>query len=198
MKVSDYIIQFLEQQGIKDVFLLSGGGMMHLLDSVSRSTKINKYYNLNEQATSICADAYAQYTNEMSVCMVTTGPGGTNAITGVVSAYQDSTPMLIISGQVKTTDLAPERVRVYGPQEVNITGIVKEVTKYAVTVKKVEEIKYHLEKAVHLANNGRRGPVWVDIPLDIQAADIDIHSLKGYHPEEKNLEDISSRVKKNS
>ncbi|MDF2609536.1 MAG: thiamine pyrophosphate-binding protein [Lachnospiraceae bacterium] len=196
MKVSDYIIHFLEQQGIKDVFLLSGGGMMHLLDSVSRSTKINKYYNLNEQATSICADAYAQYTNEMSVCMVTTGPGGTNAITGVVSAYQDSTPILIISGQVKTTDLAPERVRVYGPQEVNITGIVKEVTKYAVTVKKVEEIRYHLEKAIYLATNGRRGPVWVDIPLDIQAADIDTYSLKGYHPEEENSKDISSRVKK--
>lgn len=196
MKVSDYVIQFLEQQGIKDVFLLSGGGMMHLLDSVSRSTKIKKYYNLNEQATSICADAYAQYTNEMSVCMVTTGPGGTNAITGVVSAYQDSTPMLVISGQVKTSDLAPEGVRVFGPQEVNITGIVKDVTKYAVTVKKVEEIKYHLEKAIYLATNGRRGPVWVDVPLDIQAADIDIYSLKGYQPEEIKKVDISTRGQK--
>lgn len=183
MKLSDYVIQFIEKQNLKDIFLLSGGGMMHLLDSLARNEKLHPYYNLNEQATSICADAYAQYTNEMSVCMVTTGPGGTNAITGVVSAYQDSTPMLVISGQVKTSDLAPVGVRVYGAQEVNITGLVKNVTKYAVTVKNKEEIRYHLEKAVYLATNGRRGPVWIDIPLDIQAADIDPEKLKGYVPE---------------
>ena len=187
MKVSDYVINFLEECKIKDVFLLSGGGMMHLLDSLARSS-ISPYYNLNEQATSICADAYAQYTNEMSVCMVTTGPGGTNAITGVVSAYQDSTPMLVISGQVKTADLAPEGVRVYGPQEVNITKIVEPVTKYAMTVKHAEEIRYHLEKAVYLATSGRRGPVWIDIPLDVQASDINPKALKGYNPEEMQQE----------
>lgn len=196
MKVSDYVIHFLEELGVKDVFLLSGGGMMHLLDSLAKSS-IHPYYNLNEQATSICADAYAQYTNEMSVCMVTTGPGGTNAVTGVVSAYQDSTPMLIISGQVKTSDLAPEGVRVYGAQEVNITKIVEPVTKYAITVKYADEIRYHLEKAVHTAASGRRGPVWIDIPLDIQASDIDPEAIKRYEPEkvhkknfEKDLENI--------
>jgi acetolactate synthase-1/2/3 large subunit len=183
MKLSDYVMQFLEDLNVKDVFLLSGGGMMHLLDSLGRS-HIHPYYNLNEQATSICADAYAQYTNEMSVCMVTTGPGGTNAVTGVVSAYQDSTPMLVISGQVKTADFAPEGVRVYGPQEVNITRIVSSVTKYAVTVTKPEEIRYHLEKAVYLATHGRRGPVWIDIPLDVQAGNIEPDKLKGYEPEE--------------
>lgn len=182
MKASDYVISFLEKLNVKDVFLLSGGGMMHLLDSLARSS-IHPYYNLNEQATSICADAYAQYTNDMSVCMVTTGPGGTNAITGVVSAYQDSTPMLVISGQVKTADLAPEGVRVYGPQEVNITGLVAPVTKYAVTIKHPEEIRYCMEKAVYLATHGRRGPVWIDIPLDIQASNIEPEKMKGYEPE---------------
>lgn len=183
MKLSDYVIEFIEKQNVRDIFLLSGGGMMHLLDSLARNEKLHPYYNLNEQATSICADAYAQYTNEMSVCMVTTGPGGTNAITGVVSAYQDSTPMLVVSGQVKTADLAPAGVRVYGAQEVDITGLVKKVTKYAVTVKNAEEIRYHLEKAVYLATHGRRGPVWIDIPLDVQAADIEPEKLDRYEPE---------------
>lgn len=182
MKVSDYVVWFLGQNSIRDVFLLSGGGMMHLLDSLARSP-IHCYYNLNEQAVSICADAYAQYNNALSACMVTTGPGGTNAITGVVSAYQDSTPMLVISGQVKTADLAPEGVRVYGPQEVDITGIVAPVTKYAVTVRRAEDIRYCLEKAVYLATHGRRGPVWVDIPLDVQAGDILPEALEGYQPE---------------
>lgn len=188
MKVSDYVINFLEELNVKDVFLLAGGGMMHLLDSLGRSTQIHAYYNLNEQATSICADAYAQYTNDMSVCMVTTGPGGTNAITGVVSAYQDSTPMLVISGQVKTADLAPEGVRVYGPQEVNITKLVSSVTKYAVTVKDASKIRYCLEKAVYLANHGRRGPVWIDIPLDVQAAEIEPEMLTGYEEMEEKIE----------
>lgn len=182
MKLSDYVIHYLEQIGVRDVFLLSGGGMMHLLDSVSRSEQISTYYNLNEQATSICADAYGQYTNHLGVCMVTTGPGATNAITGVVSAFQDSTPMLVISGQVKTTELAPEGVRVKGLQEVQITKLVKDVTKYAVTVMNKEDIRYHLERAIHLATTGRKGPVWIDIPLDIQAADVDIETLKGFCP----------------
>ena len=187
MKLSDYVIKVLEERNVKDIFLLSGGGMMHLLDSLARSS-IKPFYNLNEQATSMCADAYAQYTNEMSVCMVTTGPGGTNAITGVVSAFQDSTPMLVISGQVKTADLAPEGVRVYGAQEVNITKIVESVTKYSITVKHPEEIRYHLEKAMHLATSGRRGPVWVDIPLDVQASEVDPDTLVGYNA------DIDSQI----
>ena len=186
MKLSDYVIYYLEQIGVRDVFLLSGGGMMHLLDSVSRSEQISTYYNLNEQATSICADAYGQYTNHLGVCMVTTGPGATNAITGVVSAFQDSTPMLVISGQVKTTELAPEGVRVKGLQEVQITKLVKDVTKYAVTVMNKEDIRYHLEKAIHLATTGRKGPVWIDIPLDIQAAEIIPEQLKGFQTRKQN------------
>ncbi len=202
MKLSDYVIHFLETLHVKDVFLLSGGGMMHLLDSLAQSRQIQPYYNLNEQATSICGDAYAQFQNEMSVCMVTTGPGGTNAITGVVSAYQDSTPMLVISGQVKRADFAPKGVRVYGAQEVNITGLVENVTKYAVTVTEPEKIRYHLEKAVYLATHGRRGPVWVDLPLDVQSAEVDLEKLKGYEeehplckPAEKTLEKIVTDLK---
>lgn len=188
MKVSDFVVKYLEEIGTRHVFLLAGGGMMHLLDSVSRSTKIEKIYNFNEQATTICGDGYAQYTNDMSVCMLTTGPGCTNAVTGVVSAYQDSTPMLIISGQVKTSDLSPNGVRVYGPQEVNIVEIVKSVTKYAITVKNPKEIRYHLERAVYEANHGRRGPVWIDIPLDVQGADVEIDDLKTYEPEENDFQ----------
>ena len=184
MKVSDYIVKYLEKIGTRHIFLLAGGGMMHLLDSVSRSSQIEKIYNFNEQATTICGDSYAQYTNDMSVCMVTTGPGATNAVTGVVSAYQDSTPMLVISGQVKTADLAPNGVRVYGPQEVNIVEMVKSVTKYAVTIKEPKEIRYHLQRAVFEANHGRRGPVWIDIPLDIQGANIEVDDLKTFDAEE--------------
>ena len=184
IKLSDYVVKFLEEIDVKNVFLLSGGGMMHLLDSVSRSKKIKYFCNLNEQATSICADASAQYNNELGVCMVTTGPGGTNAITGVTASFLDSIPVLVISGQAKTSDLVGDKkVRQVGLQEVNITEIVKPVTKYAVTVKNKDEIKYHLQKAVYLAKNGRRGPVWVDIPLDLQGALIDEAALKEFTPE---------------
>ena len=189
MKVSDFVISFLESKGVKDVFLISGGGMMHLLDSIGKSKKIKYYCNLNEQATSICADAYAQATNGLAVCMVTTGPGGTNAITGIAAAYLDSEPILTISGQVKTSDLVGKKgVRQIGPQEVNIVEIVKPITKYAVLVTRKEEIKYHLDKAIYLATHGRRGPVWVDIPLDIQGGQIDEQELLEFDPIAEGLE----------
>jgi len=195
IKLSDYVVKFLEEIGVKNVFLLSGGGMMHLLDSVSRSNKIKYSCNLNEQATSICADASAQYNNKLGVCMVTTGPGGTNAITGVTASFLDSIPVLVISGQAKTSDLVGDKkVRQVGLQEVNITEIVKPVTKYAVTVKNGEEIKYHLQKAIHLAKDGRRGPAWIDIPLDIQGSLIDEEVLKEFDPESENLNKCSMQV----
>ena len=194
MKLSDYVIEYLEKYGIKDAFLLSGGGMMHLLDAVGRSS-INCYFNLNEQATTICSDAYAQYTKELSLALLTTGPGATNGVTGLVSAFQDSTPMLVISGQVKTSNLAPDGVRAYGAQEVNIVDMVKNQTKYAVCVTDATTIKYHLEKAIYLATHGRKGPVWVDIPLDIQATQIDEATLVGFNPlelKETNIRDKGS------
>lgn len=188
IKVSDYIVKYLENRNVRDIFLLSGGGMMHLLDSVGKSEKINYYCNLNEQATSICADAYGQYNNDLAVCMVTTGPGATNAVTGVAASYLDSVPVLTISGQVKTTDLVGDRgVRQIGPQEINIVEMVKPVTKYAVTITKKEEVKYHLDKAIYLATNGRKGPVWIDVPLDIQGAQIDESEFVEFDPIKEGL-----------
>ena len=141
---------------------------MHLLDSLYQSEKINKYCNLHEQASSICADAYAQATGDLAVCMVTSGPGATNAITGAVNSWIDSEPVLVISGQAKTTDLVGDRgVRQTGSQEVNISAMMECATKYIVTIKDKNMVRYHLEKAIYLATHGRRGTTWVDVPLDI-------------------------------
>jgi acetolactate synthase-1/2/3 large subunit len=181
IKLSDYVINFIEQKGIRHVFVLPGGGCMHLVNSLGNSRSIEHVCCLHEQALSIAAEAYGQHTNEPGVGLVTTGPGGTNAVTGVTAAWIDSTPCLIISGQVKRADLIGDRgVRQMGPQEVDIVSIVKPVTKYAVTVMDPEEIRYHLEKAYFLAMNGRKGPVWIDIPLDVQAAMIEESELRGF------------------
>lgn len=183
MKVSDYIIRRLEEHGVKDVFLLGGGGMMHLLDSVFRSQVIHPWCNLHEQASAICAEAYAQVTGGLGVCMVTSGPGATNAITGAVNAWIDSDPVLVISGQAKTSDLVGERgVRQTGSQEVNITAMMQSVTNYAVTVTDKRMVKYHLDKAVYLATHGRKGTVWLDVPLDIQGAQVEESELAEFDP----------------
>lgn len=184
MKLSDYVADFIAELQVKDIFLISGGGMMHLLDSVGKHPDLNLVCNLNEQASSICADSYGQYTGNIGVCMLTTGPGGTNALTGVAASYLDSTPVLVISGQCKTADFAGRRgVRQFGAQEVDIVSMAKPVTKYAVTVTKPDSMRYHLEKAVYLACHGRKGPVWVDIPLDIQGAQIEASELQCFCPE---------------
>ena len=189
MKVSDYIVKFVnEEMGVKDVFMLSGGGWMHLLDSLGRNKNINYICNLHEQAASIAAEAYGQYTNNIGVAFVTTGPGGTNTVTGLAAGWIDATPMMIISGQAKTADLIGDSgLRQKGVQEINIIDIVKPVTKYAVTVLNPNEIKYHLQKAYYSATTGKKGPVWVDVPLDVQGADVDENSLKSFVPEEQNI-----------
>lgn len=188
MKVSDYIIGRLERYGVKDIFLLSGGGMMHLLDSLARSEKIRPWYNLHEQASAVCAEAAAQVTGKLGVCMVTSGPGATNAITGAVNAWIDSDPVLIISGQAKTSDLVGDRgVRQTGSQEVNITAMVRTVTNYAVTITDKTMVKYHLDKAIYLATHGRKGTVWVDVPLDIQGAQIEENALVEFDPAAEGL-----------
>ncbi len=178
MKLADYIAQFVADLGVKDIFLISGGGMMHLLDSFGKNKHLHTICNLNEQACSICADSYSQYTNNLGVCLLTTGPGGTNGLTGVAASYLDSVPVLIISGQCKTADFAEKRgVRQYGAQEVDIIAMAKPITKYSFKVTDKNTIRYHLEKAVYLALEGRPGPVWLDIPLDIQAAEINPEQL---------------------
>jgi acetolactate synthase I/II/III large subunit len=191
MKLSDYVVQFIAQQGVKHVFLVTGGGAMHLNHSLGMETRIQSVCNSHEQASAICAEAYAKATGQLGVCMVTTGPGGTNTVTGVAGAWLDSTPTLFISGQVKRPDRMfdkagrPLGVRQLGVQEVDIVSIVKPITKYAVTVLDPMEIRYHLEKAIYLAFDGRPGPVWIDIPLDVQASPIaDPSLLRGFQPGE--------------
>ena len=172
MKLSDYVVSFFENKGVKDVFMLSGGGCIHLVDSFGKS-KINYVCNLHEQAASICAEAYAQYNNSPSLCLVTTGPGSTNALTGIASAWLDSIPVIVISGQVQRKDMkGAQEVRQIGFQEIDIVSIVKPITKYATTVLDPDDIRITLEKAYHLASTGRQGPVWIDIPLDVQSAHI--------------------------
>src|SRR5664280_1828328 len=188
MKLSDYVAQFIADQGVKHVFMLPGGGAMHLNDSVGNCSELNFICNLHEQACAIAAEAYARITNNIGVAIVTTGPGGTNTVTGVTAAWQDSTPCLFISGQVKRSNLAETKgVRQLGIQEVDIVSIIKSITKYAVTIMDPSRIRYHLEKAVYLAKSGRPGPVWIDIPLDIQAAFIDPEILDSFEPREMNI-----------
>jgi acetolactate synthase-1/2/3 large subunit len=179
--LSDFVIDFLVKKGIKDIFLVSGGGIMYLLDSVGRNKKIRYVANYHEQASATAAEAYARVKNSVGACLVTTGPGGTNAITGVAGAWVDSIPMIVISGQVKRELIADySRTRQIGPQEINIIDMVKPITKYAVTVMKPEKIKYELEKCFFEATSGRPGPTWINIPLDIQGSVIDEKKLQGF------------------
>jgi acetolactate synthase-1/2/3 large subunit len=183
-KLSDYVVETLARQGVKHVFLLTGGMAMHLNDSLGKHSGISYVCNLHEQACSIAAEAYAKYNNRLGAVMVTAGPGSTNAVTGVAGAWLDSSPTLFISGQVKTADLkANTGLRNRGVQEVDIPAIVKPITKYAVTVTDPNTIRFHLEKAIHLALHGRPGPVWIDIPLDVQARQIDPGAQEGFTPE---------------
>lgn len=165
---------------------------MHLNQSLALESRIRAICNSHEQASAICAEGYAKATNGLGVCMVTTGPGGTNAVTGVTGAWLDSTPTLFISGQVKRPDRMFDResgkrlgMRQLGVQEVDICSIVRPITKYAETILEPNDIRYHLEKAVYLAMTGRPGPVWIDIPLDVQASPIDTHILRSFDPSER-------------
>lgn len=183
-KVSDFIFEYIAANTVvHDIFLLPGGGCMHLVDSMGRNPAFKFVCNLHEQASAIAAEAYAQYNNQLGVALVTTGPGATNAITGVAGAWIDSTPLLVLSGQAKTTDLIGERgIRQMGIQEVDIIPIVKPVTKYAVRLMEPNRIKYELQKALYFATHDRKGPVWIDMPLDVQGAMIDEANLPEFTP----------------
>lgn len=185
IKLSDYVFKVLENYGVTHAFTLTGGGIMHLVDSLGRSGV--KYVCCHhEQAASIAAQAYDMFREQLSICLVTTGPGGTNALTGAAAAYVDSTPVIYLTGQVKRSDFASLRgVRQFGAQENDIIAMARPVTKYAVLVEKAEDIRFELEKAIYLATHGRKGPVWIDIPLDLQAEMIDETLLVGYEEEKK-------------
>lgn len=183
IKVSDYIIKCLENTGAKHMFMLPGGGAMHLNDSLGRSSKIQYVCCLHEQACAIAAEAYARVTNNIGLLMVTTGPGGTNALTGIAGAFLESTPVFVVSGQVKRMDMINQQgIRQQGMQELDIISVVKPITKYAALVDNPLMIRYHMEKALYKATHGRKGPVWLDIPLDVQATMVDEDSLIGYAP----------------
>lgn len=187
VKLAKYIADFMVKNGVEDVFTVTGGGAMHLNDAFGHQEGLKCTYNHHEQACSIAAEAYARLTNKLALVCVTSGPGGTNAITGVLGGWLDSIPMFIISGQVKrettlwSTDVP---LRQLGDQEYNIVDSVRPMTKYAEMVTEPEKIRYHLEKALYFAKNGRPGPVWLDIPLDVQAAPIETDNLKGFDPAE--------------
>lgn len=193
-RVADYIADFIADRGVEHVFLLPGGGAMHLVDAAGRNERLQVVPCLHEQACAIAAEAYARVNGRLGVAMVTTGPGATNAITGVAGAWIESVPMLVISGQVKRSDMlngAPLRQK--GVQEVDIISMVKPITKYAVTIMQPEDIRRELEKAVFLARSGRQGPVWIDVPLDVQGAPIDPASLAGMDsPITETTEEIST------
>ena len=194
MKLSDYVVDFIADTGVKHVFMLPGGGVMHLNDSLGSSNRLQFICNLHEQACAIAAEAYGQYTNNLGVCMVTTGPGATNTLTGVAAGWMDSTPMLVISGQVKVSDLCHEKgIRQMGFQEINIIPIVESITKYAVTIKDPDTIRYHIGKAIWLAQNGRPGPSWIDIPLDIQAMHINPDKQKPFSPNDEKSKSSTSQ-----
>lgn len=185
IKVSDYVIQFIEKLGVEYVFLISGGGCIHLIDSVGKAKKLKFVCNHHEQACAIAAEGYTRTSGKIGACIVTTGPGGTNAVTGVMGAWLDSAPMLIISGQIRRETIgAGKKLRQLGDQEINIVDIVKPITKYAAMVKDPYDIRYHLEKAVYLATTGRPAPVWIDIPLDIQGSYVEEKKLKKFEAKE--------------
>lgn len=184
-RVSDYIADFLAEKGIKQIFTVVGGGAMYLNDSFGHHPQLKCLYNHHEQACAIAAEAYARVNNEMATVCVTSGPGAINALNGVAGAYMDSIPMLVISGQTKSTLTVKSsglKLRTLGNQEFNIISAIGEMTKYSEMIEDAKQIKYVLEKAYHLAISGRPGPCWLDIPLDIQGAIIETDDLEGYMP----------------
>ena len=194
VKLSDWLFRAIADLGVKHVFMLTGGGAMHLNDSLGQQPGIEYVCTSHEQAAAMAAESYAKVTGGLGVCLVTAGPGSTNAITGVAGGYLDSTPMLVLSGQAKRADLKGRTgVRQMGVQEVDIVSMVAPITKYAVTVMEPSDIRYHFEKAVHLATTGRPGPAWLDLPLDVQGSMVDEVSLRAYDPAEDAIHGLASK-----
>lgn len=185
IKVSDYIIKLLEQYEVDQVFLVTGGGAMHLNDSFGQSQQIRKIYNHHEQACAIAAEGYARISGRIGVVNVTSGPGGLNALTGVMGQWTDSVPVIYLSGQVRyNTTIESQRGRIdlrqLGDQEADIISVVRPLTKFAITIKDSRDVRWIIEKAIYKATSGRPGPVWVDIPNNIQSTMIDDEKLLGF------------------
>ena len=187
MLVSDYIIDFLASVGIKHIFGYQGGSVTHLIDSVARNPNINYIQNYHEQASALCADAYARVSNEgVGAAIASNGPGATNLITGIADAFCDSIPVIFITGQVCTYAMRKtEKIRQESFQEISITKIVNSITKYATIIMKPEDIAYELEKAFFLSTHGRPGPVLIDVPVDVQGMEVETDVIRHY----KHIED---------
>lgn len=190
IRVADYLAKRIAEAGVRHVFMVSGGGAMHLNDAIGKNKDIEYVCNHHEQACAIAVEGYARVTGNLGVAVVTSGPGGTNAVTGVLGLWLDSIPGMFISGQIKygtTVGSTGLPLRQLGDQEANIIDIVKSITKYAVMVRDPKSIRYHFEKALYLARNGRPGPVWLDIPLDVQAAIVEEEELLPYSQAEDRI-----------
>ena len=200
VRVSDYVVSFLLDKGVKDVFLLTGGGIMHLTDGIVSNSQMNYVCLHHEQSVSMALEAYARTNGNFAAGYFTTGPGATNAITGLAGAWLDSVPCLFISGQAKVRETVYKAgipgLRQIGVQEFNIIPVVESLTKYAAFVERPEEIRYHLEKAYHLAKEGRPGPVWLDIPLDVQGALVSPEELEGFTPASRKVKIDLSEAKR--
>lgn len=206
IRLADYVVNKLLEAGVTTTFSVVGGGAMNLNDAFGHADGMNVIYNHHEQACAIAAEGYARVNNEMAAVVVTTGPGGTNALTGVVGAYVDSVPMIVISGQVRWDSFSLSTglpLRAMGDQEFNIVSAVKTMTKYAEIVQDKNDIRYIVEKAIYLSTHGRMGPTWIDIPGDIQSAVIETDELKGYdyvdektpYPTNEQITHIISKIK---
>lgn len=199
VRVADYISQKLLEHGVDTVFLLSGGGMMHLLDSVGRTKGLSYVCNHHEQAGAMAAESYARVKGGLAACYATSGPGATNLLTGIVGAWLDSAPVLFVTGQSKVTQTirgtASEGLRQFGTFEVDIVPIVKSVTKYAAFISKPADVRYHVERAIYEAMSGRPGPVLLDVPVDIQGAMIEPEEQVGFSAPALEMDDSSKLSK---
>lgn len=199
MRLADFVIDFLAKKNIKKVFTVSGGGSIFLCDALFKTKKLKYISCHHEQAVAFAAESYSRLKNKTGAALVTTGPGGTNCLTGVACCWIDSVPTMFISGQVYLDQtIKKTRLRQIGVQEIDIVSMVKNFTKYSVLIKQPNEILYHLEKAYYETTNGRPGPVWIDIPADIQNAEIDINKLKRFNPTKtkKKLNKLDNQIKK--
>ena len=198
MRTADYIVKFIrETVGCDHIFLVTGGGMMFLSDAVACNNSVTAVCTHHEQAAAMAAVGYAKYTNKFGCAMVTTGCGGTNAVTGLLNAWQDGAKVIFISGQVKrkqTISGSGLPLRQFGVQEADIISIVKPITKYAVMVEDPQSIAFHLEKAVYLASEGTPGPVWLDIPMDVQGAVIQEDTLTHFQVPVIEPADVSGSI----
>ena len=193
-RLADYVIDRLTEEGIKHIFLITGRGILYLTDAVAKNEKIESVSTYHEQGASYAAMAYAAARDGKAACLVSTGCAATNAVTALLCAYQDNLPVIFISGQNmlnETTRYTGMDIRTYGSQEADIISVVEDISKYSVMIQEADSIGYEMDKALYMSEEGRKGPVWIDIPLDMQNARIDRNSLMHYEikPIEKNAKD---------